>query len=62
MTTKRCATCGVEIDTESIQDKKCSECGAWFCGKHVGQYKFQCVLCKAYALSNKHNNPDGDFS
>lgn len=62
MATEKCATCDKEIDTESIHVKKCSECGAWFCHDHLGQYKWQCVLCKAYSLTNKHNNPDGDFS
>lgn len=62
MATKKCATCGIELDPESLNAKKCSECGAWFCHLHWGQYKWQCVLCKSYALTNKHNNPEGDFS
>jgi Zn finger protein HypA/HybF involved in hydrogenase expression len=50
----KCAICGEEVDSEFYGVKQCSNCGLWFCYKHQGQYKSQCIVCKEYALKNKY--------
>lgn len=51
---KRCATCGVAVDPRDYRVKQCTECGSWYCYKHLGQYKAQCIPCKTYSLKNLH--------
>jgi hypothetical protein len=50
----KCAFCGEDADSENYGVKQCSKCGLWFCHKHLGQYKSQCIVCKEYALKNKY--------
>ena len=52
MSQKKCATCGVEVDPNDYHVKQCTECGSWYCYKHLGQYKQQCIPCKTYTLKN----------
>jgi len=52
MAMEKCAICSKEIDTEYYLVKKCSKCGSWFCYDHLGQYKWQCMKCLTYTLSN----------
>jgi hypothetical protein len=47
-----CAICGDSVDSDDYRVKQCSECGSWFCYKHLGQYKAQCTPCKTYSLKN----------
>lgn len=49
---KRCATCGDVVDPNDYHVKQCTICGAWYCYKHLGQYKQQCIPCKTYSLKN----------
>ncbi len=49
-----CATCGVPVDPEDYNVKQCNKCGAWYCYRHVGQYKAQCIPCKTYSLKNRY--------
>jgi predicted nucleic acid binding AN1-type Zn finger protein len=49
---KRCATCGVVVDPSDYHVKQCTICGSWYCYKHLGQYKAQCIPCKTYSLKN----------
>ena len=50
----KCAICGDEVDSEHYGVKQCAKCSLWFCYKHCGQYKSQCIVCKEYALKNKY--------
>lgn len=52
MAKERCVLCNEEVDIEYYLVKKCSKCGSWFCQDHLGQCKWQCVLCLTYTLSN----------
>lgn len=47
-----CTTCGDSADSEDYHVKRCTECGSWFCYRHLGQYKAQCTSCKTYTLKN----------
>jgi hypothetical protein len=49
---KRCATCGEVVDPNDYHVKQCTVCGSWYCYKHLGQYKQQCIPCKTYSLKN----------
>jgi predicted nucleic acid binding AN1-type Zn finger protein len=49
---KRCATCGDVVDPSDYRVKQCTVCGSWYCYKHLGQYKAQCIPCKTYSLKN----------
>ena len=49
---KRCATCGDVVDPSDYHVKQCTVCGSWYCYKHLGQYKQQCIPCKTYSLKN----------
>lgn len=51
-TEKRCATCGDVVDPNDYRVKQCTQCGSWYCYKHLGQYKAQCIPCKTYSLKN----------
>jgi hypothetical protein len=52
MAMEKCAICNKDVDTENYLVKKCAKCGSWFCHDHLGQYKWQCILCRTYTLSN----------
>jgi hypothetical protein len=47
-----CAICGDLADSDDYHVKQCTECGSWFCYRHLGQYKSQCTPCKTYTLKN----------
>ena len=47
-----CAVCGESAESDDYRVKRCTECGSWFCYRHLGQYKSQCMLCKTYTLKN----------
>ena len=50
----RCATCAAPVDPTDYHVKQCTICGAWYCYRHLGQYKAQCVPCKTYTLKNRY--------
>ena len=52
MAEEACAICGEKVDPDDYRVKRCTECGAWFCYLHLGQYKAQCTLCGTYSLKN----------
>jgi hypothetical protein len=56
MATEKCAICDKEIDTDYYLNKKCSKCESWFCHDHLGQYKWMCIKCMTYTLSNVYGN------
>jgi hypothetical protein len=56
MAMEQCAICNKDVDTENYLVKKCAKCGSWFCHDHLGQYKWQCILCRTYTLSNVYGS------
>lgn len=51
-TLPNCAICGEPVDPEDYRVKSCTECGSWYCYRHLGQYKAQCTPCGTYTLKN----------
>jgi DNA-directed RNA polymerase subunit RPC12/RpoP len=52
MAAEKCAICDETVDPGDYRVKRCTECGSWFCYRHLGQYKSQCTLCGTYSLKN----------